>query len=94
MTSVRDETAAPVRAENAASVAGDARPAAPSGGLRGALPLIIRLTISAALLAFLFAKVPLADVLALGANVWRGDIVCQGVAESLGLPWRPLAEVI
>ncbi|HZO07743.1 MAG TPA: alanine dehydrogenase [Myxococcota bacterium] len=29
--------------------------------------------------------------LALGANVWRGDIVCRGVAESLGLPWRPLA---
>src|SRR5262245_3906476 len=28
--------------------------------------------------------------LALGANVWRGDIVCRGVAESLGMPWRPL----
>jgi alanine dehydrogenase len=29
--------------------------------------------------------------LAHGANVWRGDVVCRGVAESLGLPWRPLA---
>jgi|SRR5262245_1843440 len=29
--------------------------------------------------------------LAHGANVWRGDIVCRGVAESLGVPWRPLA---
>ena len=28
--------------------------------------------------------------LALGANVWRGDIVCRAVAESLGLPWRPV----
>jgi len=32
--------------------------------------------------------------LALGANVWRGELVCEGVAESLGLRWRPLAEVI
>jgi alanine dehydrogenase len=32
--------------------------------------------------------------LALGANLWRGEIVCQGVAESLGIPWRPLAELI
>jgi alanine dehydrogenase len=32
--------------------------------------------------------------LALGANVWRGEIVCQGVAESLGLPYRPLAELL
>src|SRR5262245_18199666 len=29
--------------------------------------------------------------LAQGANVWRGDVVCRGVAESLGLPWRPFA---
>ncbi len=29
--------------------------------------------------------------LALGANVWRGEVVCRGVAESLGLPWRELA---
>jgi len=27
--------------------------------------------------------------LTLGANVWRGEIVCRPVAESLGLPWRP-----
>jgi alanine dehydrogenase len=29
--------------------------------------------------------------LAQGANVWRGEVVCRGVAESLGVPWRPLA---
>jgi alanine dehydrogenase len=29
--------------------------------------------------------------LALGANVWRGELVCRGVAESLGLPWREFA---
>jgi alanine dehydrogenase len=29
--------------------------------------------------------------LALGANVWGGELVCRGVAESLGLPWRELA---
>jgi alanine dehydrogenase len=28
--------------------------------------------------------------LAHGVNVWRGEIACRGVAESLGLPWRPL----
>jgi alanine dehydrogenase len=28
--------------------------------------------------------------LAEGANVWRGELVCQGVGESLGLPWRAL----
>lgn len=28
--------------------------------------------------------------LALGANVWRGEVVCRGVAESLDLPYRPL----
>jgi alanine dehydrogenase len=28
--------------------------------------------------------------LAFGANVWRGDIVHEGVADSLGLPWKPL----
>jgi len=32
--------------------------------------------------------------LAFGANVWRGDIVCEGVAEALGKPHRPLAEVL
>jgi alanine dehydrogenase len=30
--------------------------------------------------------------LALGVNVWRGDLVCEGVGESLDLPWKPLAE--
>lgn len=28
--------------------------------------------------------------LAQGANVWRGDIVCEGVAESLGIDYTPL----
>jgi alanine dehydrogenase len=28
--------------------------------------------------------------LRLGANVWQGELVCQGVAESIGLPWKPL----
>lgn len=32
--------------------------------------------------------------LALGVNVWRGDIVCEGVAESLGLPLRDLEELL
>jgi alanine dehydrogenase len=32
--------------------------------------------------------------LALGVNVWKGEIVCAGVAESLELPWRPLEEVL
>jgi alanine dehydrogenase len=31
--------------------------------------------------------------LAFGANVWRGEIVCRGVAESLGLPYRPIEEL-
>ena len=29
-----------------------------------------------------------------GANVWRGEIVCEGVAESLGLPYRPIEELL
>jgi alanine dehydrogenase len=29
-----------------------------------------------------------------GANVWRGEIVCRGVAESLELPYRQLEELI
>ena len=32
--------------------------------------------------------------LALGANVWRGEIVCEGVAESLDLPSRELRELL
>jgi len=32
--------------------------------------------------------------LALGANVWRGEIVCDGLADSLGLPYRPLATLL
>ena len=30
--------------------------------------------------------------LRLGANVWCGDVVCEGVAESLGLPFTPVEE--
>jgi len=30
----------------------------------------------------------------LGVNLWRGDVVCEGVAESLGLTARPLAELL
>jgi alanine dehydrogenase len=29
-----------------------------------------------------------------GANVWRGEIVCEGVAESLELPYRDLSELV
>jgi alanine dehydrogenase len=32
--------------------------------------------------------------LAQGANLWRGELVCRGVAESLGLPYRGLAELL
>ena len=32
--------------------------------------------------------------LAQGANVWRGDVVCEGVAESLGLPYTPLERLL
>jgi alanine dehydrogenase len=32
--------------------------------------------------------------LALGANLWRGELVCEGVGESLGLPWTPLEQVL
>jgi alanine dehydrogenase len=32
--------------------------------------------------------------LAAGANIWRGHVVSEGVGESLGLPWRPLAELL
>jgi alanine dehydrogenase len=32
--------------------------------------------------------------LAQGANVWRGEIVCEGVAESLGMAYRPLSELL
>jgi alanine dehydrogenase len=34
------------------------------------------------------------DALRLGANIWRGEVVCQGVGESLGLPWRPIEQVL
>jgi alanine dehydrogenase len=32
--------------------------------------------------------------LALGANLWRGKLVCDGVAESLGLPFTPLEQIL
>jgi len=34
------------------------------------------------------------ESLARGANVWRGDVVCPGVAESLGLPYTPLESLL
>jgi alanine dehydrogenase len=32
--------------------------------------------------------------LAAGANLWRGEVVCEGVAESLDLPYRSLEELL
>jgi alanine dehydrogenase len=32
--------------------------------------------------------------LAAGANLWRGEVVCEGVAESLELPYRSLDEIL
>ena len=32
--------------------------------------------------------------LRLGANVWNGELVCEGVAESLGLPWKPIEDLL
>jgi alanine dehydrogenase len=32
--------------------------------------------------------------LALGANVWKGDVVCEGVADAHGLPLRDLDEIV
>ncbi len=32
--------------------------------------------------------------LALGSNLWRGHVVCEGVASSLDLPHRPLASLL
>jgi alanine dehydrogenase len=32
--------------------------------------------------------------LRLGANVWQGELVCEGVAESLGLPWKRIEAVL
>ncbi len=32
--------------------------------------------------------------LRLGANVWCGEVVCEGVAESLGLPWKKIEDVL
>ena len=34
------------------------------------------------------------EALALGANVWRGHVVCEGVAESLGIESRDLASLL
>ncbi|MEE8474305.1 MAG: alanine dehydrogenase [Myxococcota bacterium] len=32
--------------------------------------------------------------LALGVNIWRGEVVCEGVAESLDLPYRRLRDLL
>jgi uncharacterized protein (TIRG00374 family) len=74
MTSVRDDAPAPAAPATADAATVEARTVAQSGGLRGALPLIARIAISAALLALLFSKVPLADVLTLFGRA-RADIV-------------------
>jgi alanine dehydrogenase len=29
-----------------------------------------------------------------GVNLWRGEVTCEGVAESLGLPYRPLEDAV
>lgn len=34
------------------------------------------------------------SALASGVNLWRGEVVCEGVAESLGLPYRGLSELL
>ncbi len=40
------------------------------------------------------AAVAASPSLSLGANVWRGHIVCEGVAESLNLPYVELASLL
>ncbi len=40
------------------------------------------------------AAVAADPALRLGANVWRGEITCEGVAESLGLPLRSLDAIL
>jgi alanine dehydrogenase len=40
------------------------------------------------------AAVAQSPALALGVNLWRGQVVCDGVAEALGVPARPLATVL
>lgn len=32
--------------------------------------------------------------LATGVNLWRGTFTCEGVAESLGVPWTPLEKLL
>ena len=32
--------------------------------------------------------------LQLGANLWRGEVVCEGVAESLSLPYTPIDRLL
>jgi alanine dehydrogenase len=34
------------------------------------------------------------DALRMGANIWRGEIVCEGVGESLGIPWKPIEQLL
>ena len=38
--------------------------------------------------------VRVSPALAQGVNLWRGHLVCEGVAESLDLPQRALAELL
>ena len=40
------------------------------------------------------AAVAQSPSLALGVNLWRGEVVCEGVAEALGIPPKPLAALL
>jgi alanine dehydrogenase len=40
------------------------------------------------------AAVAQSPSLALGVNLWRGEVVCEGVAEALGVPPKPLAQLV
>jgi alanine dehydrogenase len=40
------------------------------------------------------AAVAQSPSLALGVNLWRGEVVCDGVAEALGIPAKPLAQLL
>jgi alanine dehydrogenase len=40
------------------------------------------------------AAVAQSPALALGVNVWRGELVCEGAAETLGVPPRSLSELL
>ncbi len=53
-----------------------------------------RLAAMAVVAEGLEAAVRATPALALGANVWKGNIVCEGVADSLGLVYTPLEQLL